>query len=42
MARLIDGDALQEEFKKSHDGKRLMLIDTAPTIIPADPEKEDT
>jgi hypothetical protein len=36
MARLIDGDALQEEFKKSHDGKRLMLIDTAPTIIPAE------
>ena len=35
MARLIDADALQEEFKKSHDGKRLMLIDTAPTIVPA-------
>ena len=38
--RLIDADALQEEFKKSHDGKRLMLIDTAPTIVPA--EGEDT
>lgn len=32
MARMIDADALQEEFKKSHDGKRLMLIDTAPTV----------
>lgn len=36
MARAIDADALQEEFKKSHDGKRLMLIDTAPTIAPAE------
>lgn len=34
--RLIDADGLQEEFKKSHDGKRLMLIDTAPTIVPAE------
>lgn len=34
--RLGDLDALQEEFKKSHDGKRLMLIDTAPTIVPAE------
>lgn len=34
--RLIDADALQEEFKKFHDGKRLMLIDTAPTIVPAE------
>lgn len=34
--RLIDADTLQEEFKKSHDGKRLMLIDTAPTIVPAE------
>ena len=33
--RLIDADALQEEFKKCHNGKRLMLIDTAPTIVPA-------
>lgn len=32
MATLIDADALQEEFKKSHDGKRLMLIDTAPAV----------
>ena len=34
--RLGDLDALQEEFKKSHDGKRLMLIDTASTIVPAE------
>lgn len=34
--RLGDLDVLQEEFKKSHDGKRLMLIDTAPTIVPAE------
>lgn len=34
--RLGDLDALQEEIKKSHDGKRLMLIDTSPTIVPAD------
>lgn len=34
--RLGDLDALQEEFKKYHDGKRLMLIDTAPTIVPAE------
>jgi hypothetical protein len=34
--RLGDLDALQEEFKKTHDGKRLMLIDTAPTIVPAE------
>lgn len=37
--RLGDLDALQEEFKKSHDGKRLMLIDTAPTIVPAEGDK---
>lgn len=34
--RLGDLDALQEEFKKSHGGKRLMLIDTAPTIVPSE------
>ena len=39
--RLGDLDALQEEFKKSHDGKRLMLIDTAPTIVPAEGGGED-
>lgn len=39
--RLIDADALQEEFKKSHDGKRLMLIDTAPTIVPAEGSVND-
>lgn len=38
--RLIDADAVQEEFKKFHDGKRLMLIDTAPTIIPASKSEE--
>lgn len=32
--RLIDGDALQAEYKQYHDGKRLLLIDTAPTIEP--------
>lgn len=39
--RLIDADALQKEFKKFHDGKRLMLIDTAPTIVPAEGGGED-
>lgn len=39
--RLGDLDALQEEFKKSHDGKRLMLIDTAPTIVPAEGGTEE-
>ena len=39
--RLGDLDALQEEFKKYHDGKRLMLIDTAPTIVPAEGGTED-
>lgn len=32
--RLIDADALQAEYKQYHDGKRLLLIDTAPTIEP--------
>ena len=32
MGRLIDAFALQEEYKKRHDGKRLLLIDVAPTI----------
>ena len=32
MSRLIDADALQKEYMYEHDGKRLMLIDTAPTI----------
>lgn len=39
--RLGDLDALQEEFKKSKGGKRLMLIDTAPTIVPAEGGGED-
>ena len=39
--RLGDLDALQEEFKKYHDGKRLMLIDTAPTIVPAEGGEAD-
>lgn len=39
--RLGDLDALQEEFKKSHDGKRLMLIDTASTIVPAEGGTDD-
>ena len=30
--RLIDADALQKEYMYEYDGKRLMLIDTAPTI----------
>lgn len=29
--RLIDADALQKEYQKEH-GKRLLLIDVAPTI----------
>ena len=32
--RLIDADALQKEYMHEHDGKRLMLIDVAPTIEP--------
>jgi NADH pyrophosphatase NudC (nudix superfamily) len=32
MSRLIDADALQKEYMYEHDGKRLMLIDVAPTI----------
>lgn len=32
--RLIDADALQNEFKKRHIGSRFTLIDIAPTIIP--------
>lgn len=39
--RCIDADALQEEFKKFHDGKRLMLIDTAPTIVPSEGSVND-
>ena len=31
MSRLIDADALQKEYQKEH-GKRLLLIDVAPTI----------
>lgn len=30
--RLIDADALQKEHMKYNDGKRLMLVDVAPTI----------
>lgn len=30
--RLIDADALQKEYMTYNDGKRLMLIDVAPTI----------
>ena len=30
--RLIDAGVLQEEYKKRHDGKRLLLIDVAPTV----------
>lgn len=32
--RTIDADALQEEYKKHHDGKRSLLIDVAPTVEP--------
>ena len=35
--RTIDADALQKEYMHEHDGKRLMLIDVAPTI---DPERK--
>ena len=34
MSRCIDADALQKEYMHEHDGKRLMLIDVAPTIEP--------
>ena len=30
--RLIDACALQEEYKAQHSGKRLLLIDVAPTV----------
>lgn len=30
--RLIDADALQSEYMKYHDGKRIVLVDVAPTI----------
>ena len=30
--RLIDACALQEEYKARHGGKRLLLIDVAPTV----------
>lgn len=30
--RLIDADLLQDEFKKNNNGKRLLLIDVAPTM----------
>ena len=32
VMRLIDASVLQEEYKKRHDGKRLLLIDVAPTV----------
>ena len=32
MGRLIDASVLQEEYKKRHDGKRLLMIDVAPTV----------
>ena len=32
--RLIDADALQREYMKFHDGKRIVLVDVAPTIEP--------
>lgn len=30
--RLIDADALQGEYMRYHDGKRIVLVDVAPTI----------
>ena len=39
--RLGDLYALQDEFKKFNDGKRSMLIDVAPTIVPAEGGGED-
>lgn len=30
--RLIDAIALQEDYKKEYGGKRLLLIDVAPTV----------
>ena len=35
--RLIDADALQREYMQYHDGKRIILVDLAPTI---DPERK--
>lgn len=32
--RLIDADALQREYMQFHDGKRIVLVDVAPTIEP--------
>lgn len=31
MTRYIDADKLQQDYKEIHDGKRSLLIDTAPT-----------
>ena len=45
MPRLIDADELQEEYKKHHDGKRLLLIDVAQTVEPQPqwiPYEDDT
>lgn len=30
--KLIDADKLQKDFVETHDGKRLLLIDLAPTV----------
>ena len=32
MSRLIDADVIQNEDKQSREGRRLLLIDVAPTI----------
>lgn len=37
MSRYIDAHDLQKEYMATHDGKRLLLIDVAPTI---EPERE--
>ena len=38
--RAIDADALQKEYMNEHNGKRLLLIDVAPTIE-AEPKHGD-
>ena len=30
--RLIDADAIQDEYMRYHDGKRIVIVDMAPTV----------
>ena len=37
--RLIDADALQNEYMKNNNGKRIVMVDLAPTIQPPELKK---